>query len=68
MSNIKFYNYKTCSTEVKKQINNISDVLKSILADELAGVYLHGSMVLDSFNEKTSDLDILGVVDKFLSI
>lgn len=68
MSKIKLYNYKTCSTAVKNQINNINDALKSILADDLTGVYLHGSMVLDSFHEKTSDLDILGVVDKPLSM
>lgn len=40
---------------------------KSILGDELVGVYLHGSAVMGCFNGEKSDLDLLVVVKGELS-
>ena len=37
---------------------------KDILKDNLVGVYLHGSAAMGCFNEKTSDVDVLIVIDK----
>ena len=37
---------------------------KDILKDTLVGVYLHGSAAMGCFNEKTSDIDVLVVVDR----
>lgn len=36
---------------------------RNILGDNLVGIYLHGSAVMGCFNEKTSDIDLLVVVD-----
>lgn len=40
---------------------------KEILKDNLIGVYLHGSAAMGCFNEKTSDIDMLIVIDKDMS-
>lgn len=40
---------------------------RTILGENLAGVYLHGSAVLGCFNEKKSDIDLLVVVHEKLS-
>ena len=39
------------------------DLNKTILGENLVGVYLHGSSVMDCFNPKDSDLDLLIVVE-----
>ena len=40
---------------------------KSILQDNLVGIYLHGSAVMGCFNPKKSDIDLIIVVDRPLS-
>ena len=42
------------------------DLNKSILGNNLAGVYLHGSFVMDCFNPRESDLDLLIVVENVI--
>ena len=41
---------------------------QDILKSNLVGIYLHGSYVLGSYNEKTSDLDYIVVVHRPLTI
>jgi streptomycin 3"-adenylyltransferase len=67
MDTNKFYNYKTCSAEIKRQINNVVDNLQLSLKISLLGLYLNGSMVFNSFDEKRSDIDMIGIIDNFLS-
>ena len=40
---------------------------KSILADDLVGVYLHGSAAMGCFNAKKSDVDLIVVVERDVS-
>ena len=40
---------------------------KDILGDNLAGIYLHGSAVMGCFNDKTSDIDLLVVINSDMS-
>ena len=44
------------------QINNVVDIWKRYLGDDLIGVYLHGSIALKAFNPDSGDIDILVVV------
>ncbi|MGM9639448.1 MAG: aminoglycoside adenylyltransferase domain-containing protein [Butyricicoccaceae bacterium] len=37
---------------------------RAVFGDGLTGVYLHGSAAMDCFNPKTSDLDLLVVIEK----
>ena len=40
---------------------------KSILRDDLVGIYLHGSAVMGCFNPEKSDVDLIVVVDRPMS-
>ena len=48
-------------------INGFVERSKEILRDNLVGVYLHGSSVMDCFNPQKSDIDLIIVVDQSLS-
>lgn len=45
-------------------IDNIVEKYKSILNDNLVGIYLHGSYVMGGFNPNISDIDFLVVLKK----
>lgn len=62
-----FKSYDSISDSINNQINHVCDVWKNSLGDSLVGVYIHGSLALSCFMEKTSDLDILIVTKKRLS-
>ena len=47
---------------LKELTDRFTQQSKSILGDNLTGVYLHGSDVVGCFNEKKSDIDLLVVV------
>ena len=60
MSNL--LGYKDLPFEILNQINNVIDIWKRHLGDNLTGVYLHGSIALNAFNPDSGDIDILVVV------
>jgi len=45
----------------------IAAALTSVLADNLLGVYLHGSLALGCFNPRRSDIDLLAVTHRPMS-
>lgn len=53
------YHWENCLPEVKQQVNHFVYALKEILADNLTGIYLHGSLAMGCFNPQSSDIDIL---------
>ena len=68
MNTNKFYNYKTCSPDIQKQLDNTVNGLSSLLKTNLLGIYLNGSMVFNSFDEERSDIDMIGIINNFLSV
>ena len=68
MNKHEFHSYDTCSADVKQQISNVVHILSSSLKNNLSGFYLNGSMVLGFFDEKNSDIDMIGVIDNILSV
>ena len=56
------FGYKDLPLEILNQINNVVDIWKRYLGDDLIGVYLHGSIALKAFNPDLGDIDILVVV------
>lgn len=64
---MEFKNYHTTSTEVKKQIDDVCDIWLKYLGDSVLGIYIHGSLVLNCFNEENSDIDILIVTNRKIS-
>ena len=53
------YHWDNCPPEVKHQVMQFVQALKTILNDNLTGIYLHGSLAMGCFNPQSSDIDIL---------
>lgn len=64
---MEFRNYTTVSEPIKKQINDVCEIWKGHLGEDLLGVYIHGSMALQCFREAVSDIDILAVTGRKIS-
>ncbi len=58
----KLLGYDDLPAEIKNQITRVVEIWKKHLKEELVGVYLHGSIVLNAFNPGSGDIDILVVV------
>ncbi len=52
---------------VKEMMKDFVKQSQVILADNLVGIYLHGSAAMGCFNENKSDIDLLIVVNKAVS-
>ena len=50
--------------QTEKLIAYFMEQTKSILGDNLVGIYLHGSAVMGCFNPEKSDIDLIIVVDR----
>lgn len=59
--------YYVSSTHVKEYIFNLQIMIFDILHDDLAGIYIHGSLALGGFNPKSSDIDLLAVTKKAMT-
>ncbi|MFL0356360.1 aminoglycoside adenylyltransferase domain-containing protein [Erythrobacter sp. GH1-10] len=55
------------SSGLSEYLRKISDDIRAVVAQDLVGLYLHGSIVQDDFRPGTSDIDVLGVVSGALS-
>jgi predicted nucleotidyltransferase len=51
---------------VRRQIEGLIDSLGALLGDNLRAVYLHGSLAAGGFQAKSSDIDLLVVVERSL--
>lgn len=60
--------YPDLPVPIRNQIYRVVGVWKKYLKDELVGVYLHGSIVLNAFHPQSGDIDILAVVKNPLDI
>jgi len=60
--------YNGLPTDIKNQITSVVEIWKRHLKDDLAGVYLHGSICLDAFEPNSGDIDILIVVTRNLAV
>lgn len=49
-------------------IHGFAEKAQIILEGKLTGVYLHGSMAMDCFNPNKSDIDLIVVIDKDISV
>jgi streptomycin 3"-adenylyltransferase len=55
------YSWADCPAPVREHAERLTVGLRDLLAGNLVGVYLHGSLALGCFNPTRSDLDILAV-------
>lgn len=54
--------------EVIAQINRAVSIWKKHLNNQIVGMYLHGSIILNSFMPRSSDIDLLVVIEDSLDI
>ncbi len=62
------YSWATCPTAVKTQVNTFCAYLQALLETNLSGIYLHGSLAMGCFNPDRSDIDLLVVTARGMSI
>jgi hypothetical protein len=48
-------------------LDNYTSRLRTVLGDALTGIYLHGSIALDAFDERSSDIDFVAVIERELT-
>jgi len=56
---MNYYGWNDCSFDVKEQIENLVNVLKDYLKNNLVGIYLHGSLCLGCYVQGLSDIDLI---------
>jgi predicted nucleotidyltransferase len=54
---------KTKYPEIEKLVLELGDLIKSTLGTKIHGLYLFGSLATDDFDPKTSDIDLLAIVE-----
>jgi streptomycin 3"-adenylyltransferase len=59
---------KDAPESVREFLAETLSILHPILSDDLVGVYLYGSLAMGCFNPESSDVDIILVVRKSLSV
>ena len=57
-----------CPENIRNLVEEFTTFLKSVLGDNLIGVYLHGSLAMDCFNPTSSDVDLLIIVGDKLTV
>jgi streptomycin 3"-adenylyltransferase len=62
------YGWKNCPPLVQRQLDQSVHEIQTTLADNLIGIYLHGSLALGSFNPDASDIDLLVVTQHSMSL
>jgi len=62
------YNYFTCSSDIKDFIFNLQKEVAEIIKGDLIGLYIHGSLAMGGFNPDRSDIDLLVVTKKTMTV
>ncbi len=52
----------------KELLQRIAEKYKAVLGGKLVGIYVHGSLAFGCYNERTSDIDFIAVVNEPLSV
>lgn len=58
-NSITQYHWHNCPTEICIQTERLLSGILALLPDNVAGIYLHGSLAMGCFNPKRSDVDFL---------
>ncbi len=56
------YGWQNCPKSVRSKVNDILNSYRQAFGEDLVGFYLHGSLAMDCFNPRLSDIDLLAVV------
>jgi hypothetical protein len=62
------YGWASCPPDVRRQVDRLTAGLRTCLAENLSGVYLHGSLAMACFNPARSDVDLLVTVHRAMPV
>jgi streptomycin 3"-adenylyltransferase len=62
------YGWHSCPHDVREQVHRLLDGLCTALAENLSGVYLHGSLAMACFNPARSDVDLLVITHQAMPV
>ncbi|CAM4226892.1 hypothetical protein BAMA_15200 [Bacillus manliponensis] len=62
------YSWKNCSPDIKDFVFRVLSDIKHIIPNEMIGFYIHGSLAMGGFNPNKSDIDILVVTNKSMTV
>jgi len=62
------YGWRDCPPPTRVQVDRCVAGIQELLAEELVGIYLHGSLAMGCFNPTSSDIDLLVVTQRGLSL
>lgn len=62
------YNLINCSSDIKQYIFNLQKEVDEIINEDLIGLYVHGSLAMGGFNPHRSDIDVLVVTEKTMTV
>ena len=62
------YNWNDSSSVTKEFVLELVRETKQIICDNFIGFYLHGSLAMGGFNPQSSDLDVLVVTHRSITI
>ncbi|MGI8387826.1 aminoglycoside adenylyltransferase domain-containing protein [Robertmurraya sp. P23] len=62
------YNLKSSLSDTNDFICNLQKRISEIIKDDLIGIYIHGSLAMGGFNPKSSDIDVLVVTNKSMTV
>lgn len=57
-----------CSADIKNFVEDFVADIRRITVDNFAGAYLHGSLAMGGFNSQSSDVDILVVTERSVTL
>jgi predicted nucleotidyltransferase len=60
--------WNSCPVETEQQVQHLLAELTKQLEGNLVGIYLHGSLALGCFNPSSSDIDLLVLTERKISI
>lgn len=67
-SSVHQHGWSNCPGDMRRQVDRFLDGLHEILRDNLTGVYLHGSLAMGCFNPQRSDIDLLVVTRRGMTV
>lgn len=62
------YSWLTCSSDVKDFVFHLLSETKEIIKEDFIGFYIHGSLAMGGFNPNSSDIDIVVVTNKLMTV
>lgn len=61
------YGWENCPHQVRKRVEDVLGSLRRVTDENLAGLYLHGSLAMGCYHPPKSDIDLLAVAKNPLS-